>query len=231
MKKLLYGLWLIVIAPQLSAQEKANKTFSNAWSVSIHAGPSLGGLSKRQLNNLMVGAGLGETEYNWLFGITRYPKATKPGTGQVVLTYRFRNTWAMSAGLSTWGDYAEGYAQGRRVDFSYAGTSLLLLCSQVTADNVFRIGVGPLLNSIATGVSGSPTKRAFRVGGILDTGVRFPARSRLFADFALQYQYAGLVTYGPYPLGSSRAGRTYFFPKTNIPLNYLNLTLGFGLRL
>ena len=236
MKKLIYGLCLIALTQQLVAQEKENKAIASPFGLSIYVGPSFGGLSKTELTHLMQAAGLGGTEYgnNGFVGTTiNYPVVIKGGNIQLGFMYQFKKNWAMRGIISKWGDHAEGYAevQRKRVDFSYKGFSASLLCSRVSASNVFRMGVGPFLSAVSGKLSGSPTKRVLRAGYMLDAGVRFPAFSPLFIDIALQYQHAGVVTYGPYRLGISGPKSAYIFPKVDLPLNYLHLAFGVGIRL
>jgi opacity protein-like surface antigen len=58
-------------------------------------------------------------------------------------------------------------------------------------------------------------------------GLSVPARSRLFADVALQYQYVGSMTAGPFTTADTAAT----MPRTRTSFNHHTIKLGLGVRI
>jgi hypothetical protein len=98
-----------------------------------------------------------------------------------------------------------------------------------------RVGAGPALTSSeVTAVTAydrlTPNSES-RVGYVLDAGVSWPRRSRLFVDAGAQYWHGGDVEFGPYNVQNGIGHIERVFPRSRHSLNRTCAGLSVGLRM
>ena len=101
--------------------------------------------------------------------------------------------------------------------------------------SLVRLGAGPAFYNAEVRGSGDYTRfsdnAGSRLGVVLDAGLAFPRRSRLFADLGVQYWHGGDVRYGPYDLRNGIGNVQVHFPERTFSMNRTVAGIGIGFRM
>lgn len=239
MKKLLVFLWLTL---PLFVQAQSD-SLASYWNVTLHVGAFISGVPKH-LEEAMRSNGFGHTD-NGFLGSTQHPISSEPPILQVGVERILQKGWSGKLVLSSLRGNVYGYSMVHSYfDFKYRLTTTAFLIGYHSKQRITRIAFGPALN-----VSQVKTDRLIfspataheksaitdlQVGVLLEAGVRFPAKSRLFLDFHTQYQLVGKQDFGTYPFQSTDIiGQSHrvTFQAGRKSLSYLSINFGLGVRI
>ena len=204
------------------------------WEISWTAGGSSGGAAVA-ITGAMSAAGLNSTIPGGCFflgcwGDIHHPWSDDGGTTRMLaVSYAVRPWWTLRL-QHTVGDLSEtlGYrAPSGWLSLRQSVTSVSVLA--VVSAGGLHAGVGPSLHRLAvTREEYHPSNsRRSRVGMTFHSGLSLPARTRVFADVAVQYQLVGSMNVGPLTTSDSTATMA----RTRASFSYRTVKVGFGVRL
>ncbi len=228
------ALLILFFTNNLRAQEES-AFHSPVWEFSFKSGYSMGSTAS-QLETAMRLNDFDHDGSTALFG----------SGGQIIKHPRTRGkgiTWSLEAnrqiipnifiGINlTFANYGETVGKGpygHILSLSYRATSLSPLF-HYNIHNWLSFGVGPSFIFVSHKMNFKPEPPGkFAIGGVLSTSLYFPAKSRVYGLFSLQYSWLSRQYAGPYEIGAGT--NTTFFPKTGFTLNYFYIGLGVGIRI
>lgn len=238
MKTIAAFIFAQILCLPLYAQE--NPETGSRGGLTLSLSPVLSGFVWKVKED-MGRTGFGDTQ-EFLFGIfgdfgeRDFPIVPFRPAFQVGLELPSRRAWTAKVLLSQWSGRVQGYS---RVFGHFQVQPTIFTSSAMvvayTPDRVARFAVGPAFHAIRirsdASVTSFPEQKETKFGFGLETGIRFPARSRFYADIQAQYFYVGRADVGPYAItGSDGAvSKTVAYPSS--PLSYVTIGLGAGVRL
>jgi len=223
---------IVVVSADLPGQTPPRP--NRRWEVTWTAGASRGG-SAQEIKAAMSAAGFNSTTpagcfFVYCWGPIFHPQTSAGGpTTSLAVSYAFRPGYALRL---QWNSGDLGETLGCHEPWAY----LFLRQSVTSVSTLFVVsvgglqaGAGPALHRpVITRTDGEGGRwRQTKLGMTLHAGLSVPARSRLFADVALQYQYVGSMTAGPFTTADTAAT----MPRTRMSFNHHTIKLGLGVRI
>jgi len=230
---LIPGLLILIFTNSLCAQGGDSFRYPG-WEFSFKSGFIMGKTAS-QLETAMRLNDLDHDGSTALFGsggqIVKYPHTRKGITWSLETNRQIIPNIFIGMNL-TFANYGETVGKGpygHILSLSYSATSLSPLF-HYKIDNWLSFGVGPSFIFVSHKMNFKPEPPGtFAIGGVLSTSLYFPAKSRVYGLFSLQYSWLGRQYAGPYEIGINAP--TTFFPKTGFTLNYFYIGLGVGVRI
>lgn len=211
--------------------------------ISLHLGLVAAGPG-RSVYNQMEKSGFGQTRS---FIFTRnYPNKFSL-ISKAELGYSLNKRFETKGSVSLLNSRVTGHDSYRRWNVRMYVVSPAFLGLMHSRDKAFYFGLGPSFNFIGfkSYSSSDPTfqERFSKLGWVAESGFRFPANSRFFADLQARYAYIGKKRVGPFlfksyssleglfeglfgPVDQVRAVSSFDVPYCNLSFN-----LGGGIRL
>lgn len=234
MQKIILFLLLLAVNQVVMAQQIAPTT---GLELTLNVGALFGG-SGHSMEKQMKENGFGEERsFSGFFGSEDNPLREESAV-QLSLLFPVRNKYQAKALFNYRGSDVSGYA------FNYdelaINTSVLTMAAVGYVPvkiPYFRIGAGPAYHQVKGNVTygGSDllTKKPGKLGFVLESGVRFPANTRFFADVQGQYFYVGKEDLGSHTVSytdfdGSTTSRTANFSNTR--LSNFTISIGAGFR-
>jgi len=206
------------------------------WSLSFHLGGSVGGPGK-DIEEAMRMAGLDYGSVRPFFSDrTRYyPYSETEASWIFELDYLFKHSYGAGVLLSK----SYGTTSARPLEIDYSVFTFAPTIS-IAPNETIRIGIGLAFHNTRAWKAkvhscsppqcpspwqkfseASETNEKFKMGFIIDFGVRFPKKSRFFGELKLQYRKVGKATIGPFE---------YRIEATEVNFDHLFIGMGFGFR-
>jgi hypothetical protein len=208
---------ILLLSYPFFLQAQSNGTGSY-WHITLHAGPYISGIS----NNLNK-----EMEANLFSKGTFFGYSGNSGrmiynnpVVRLALERITASSWSSKLMLSALSGHVAGFSSrygDLRVNYSQWTASFL--AGYYSRQRITRVVAGPSLHfiNIQTGsfLSSEFKQNTAKAGFVIEAGLRFPAKGRIFIDINSQYQFVGKQDLGTYDFG----------PNGSIPMGKNRLTI------
>lgn len=226
---------VLLLAVQLPLYAQKDTVQFSGWKLTLHVGGTLGGPIKKVVDE-MNNHSFNHTVNSWFWSATTtYPKKLQRISFQLGVENNIAGKWLLKEMLANRYGKIIGFSP-RWSEFTtiYYGTTFAVLGGIYSKIQSTRFALGPAIHFTgfqANRESSSFPERSFtKVGFVVEGGVRFPRRKRIFIDLQAQYQYAGKEKVGPYTfVGGEGPGIT--FGPMNVSFSHISLMAGIGIRL
>lgn len=200
------------------------------WDITLHIGPYLSGVP---MNIEKEMERVGFRRPTGLFGGSTGASNDLPSEGrgfqggiERITTQSCSFKLLLSAITGKVNEFSSRYGDLR---IHYAQIASSFLIGYHSKLRITRIAFGPSLHVTTLKTdkisSSSLSEKITKAGFVIEAGLRFPAKSKLFFDFNTQYQYVGRQDLGTYQFG--QAGEVVIGKK---PSSYICFNFGLGFR-
>jgi hypothetical protein len=226
---------VVLLTVQLPVYAQKDTARFSGWKLTLHVGLTVGGHITKIVDK-MSEKGFDQTLNSMFWGTTtNYPIKSQRPSFQLGFENNFAGKWLLKGMLANHYGKVIGFSP-RWSEFTtiYFGTTFAVLGGIYSKIQSTRLAVGPALHF--TGFQANRESSSFpassftKVGFVVEGGVRFPKRKRVFIDLQAQYQYAGKESVGQYTFVTGEGPGTTFGPM-RVSFSHLSLTAGIGIRL
>jgi hypothetical protein len=199
------------------------------WAIALGTGAAWGGPAV-DLEEAMRRADFDDTSPAFFFPGSAHPRSNgNVGSIWLHAQYLLRPQWEVGVSY-------DNTTIGRTIGFHEPGQYLFVHDSVTEVNAVVsrifgpaRVGIGPAWYAArAHEDNGQSTDRS-RFGVTTETGLKVPARTRLYLDVNIRYSYVGRVSVGPFTPPAPQ-GAASQFPETEVHFSHWFIGLGPGLR-